>query len=220
VNSPWLYALTVGPLGFYLWTIALWHSAQHPRVVSGLVDYCLLALGVGGVLAFGPFGQFVTRALFGKPDVLDWLAVVSALGLVASLLARRSLYRVVVYHVDSATLLSSLEEALGEVEGRFTRTLSGFEDRQRGRGLMVDATPRLRSAVVEAYGNGAEALIQAVRPLLRQRLRRIAVGPSPAAPVFYGLSLLVMLAPLIGLFLTQPKAREALRVLLERLRGV
>jgi hypothetical protein len=36
----------------------------------------------------------------------------------------------------------------------------------------------------------------------------------------FGASIAVMVAPLIGLFLTQPKARAALRAWLERLRGV
>jgi hypothetical protein len=221
MSSPWLYALTVGPLGLYLWTLALWHSFRYPRVVSGLADYVLLSIGIGGVLAFGPFGQTVTRALFGHhPDLLDWMAVVSGLGLVASLGARRSLFRAVVYHVDAATLMGALDEVLHGVDGRFQRTLNGFEDRESGRGIVVDATGWLRSAVVEAYGRGAETLIQDVRPRLRERLRRVAVGPSRVAPVLYGLSLVVMTAPLVGMFLAQPRAREALRVLLERLRGV
>jgi hypothetical protein len=219
MTSPWLYALTVGPLGFYLWTLALWHSYRHPRVIAGLIDYALLVLGIGGVLAFGPFGQLLTRALSGKPDLLDWMVVVSALGLCASLVARRSLFRVVVYHVDGPTLAAALEDVLREVGGRFHRTLSGYEDRERGRGVVVEVTHRLRSATVEAYGRDAEGLIRDVRPRLRERLRHVAVGPSPVAPLFYGLSMLVMVAPLVSLFLTQPRAREALRVLLERLTG-
>jgi hypothetical protein len=222
MSSPWLYALTVGPLGFYLWTVALWHSHRHPRVVNGLVDYALLVFGLGGVLTFGPFGQFVARTLFGRPAALDWMVVASALGLCACLLARRSLYRVVVYHVEPAVLWAALEEVLGhpEVGRRFHRTLSGFEDTEGGRGLRVDVNRWLRSAVVEAHGRDAEELIQAVRPLLRERLRRHTVGPSRVAAVFYGLSIVVMTAPLVSLFVTQPRAREAFRVLIERIQGV
>jgi hypothetical protein len=220
MDSPWLYALTVGPLGFYLWAIALWHSDRHPRVVPGLLDYTLLALGVGGVLAFGPFGQLVTLALFTRPGLLDRMVVASGLGLVASVLARRSLHRAVVYHVEPATLLDALEDVLRDVDGRFTRTLTGFEDAERGRGVVIDVTPWLRSAVVEAYGASSERLIRDIRPLLRDRLRRVVAGPSRIALLFYGLSMAVMIAPLMVMFLSQPRTREALRVLLERLRGV
>jgi hypothetical protein len=220
MSSPWLYALTVGPLGFYLWVLGLWHSYRHPKVVAGLLDFTLLALGVGGLLAFGPFGQFVTRMFLGEPDLVDRLVLVSGLGLVASLLARRSLHRLVVYHVDSDSLFAALDDVVRQVGGRFTRTLKGFEDAEGGRGVVVELTPWLRSAVVEAHGNDAERLIQEIRPKLRERLRTVTVGPSPIALTLYALSMLVMLAPLVGLFLTQPKAREALRVLLEKLRGV
>src|SRR5438309_1399111 len=61
MNGPWQYALTVGPLGFYLWVLGLWQSGRRPHVVRGLTDFTLLAFGVGGVLAFGPFGQLLAR---------------------------------------------------------------------------------------------------------------------------------------------------------------
>src|SRR5882757_922117 len=50
MSSPWQYALTVGPLGFYLWVLAVWQSGRRPRVVRGLVDFALLAAGLGGVV--------------------------------------------------------------------------------------------------------------------------------------------------------------------------
>ena len=87
MNSPWLYALTVGPLGFYLWTLALWHSSRHPKVVNGLTDFMMLAFGIGGVLAFGPFGQLLVRALSRRPDLIDWMVILSGMGLAGSLLA-------------------------------------------------------------------------------------------------------------------------------------
>ena len=220
MSSPWLYALTVGPLGFYLWVLGLWHSHRYPKVVAGLLDFTFLAIGVGGVLAFGPFGRLLARALFGEPDTLDWLVLVSGYGLVGTFLARRSLHRVVVYHVDPASLLLALEDVLLENNGRFSRTLRGFEDVERGSGLSVDTTPWLRSAVVEAHGRDAERLIREVRPRLSERLRSVDVGPSPVAFGLFGLSMIVMLTPLVGQLITQPRAREALRVLLEKLRGV
>jgi len=219
MTGPWQYALTVGPLGVYLWVLGLWQSERHPRVVRGLSDFALLAFGVGGVLAFGPFGQFAARTLFGRPDLLDRMVIVSGLGLWASVLARKSLRRTVVYHVDPASLLDALRDVLARGGGRFVETLTGFEDRTTLRGLRVDFTRRLRCAVVEAYGFDPEGLIQDIRPRLSQRLRHVACPRSRVAFAFYAGSLLVMLSPLLGSFLTQPSATEALRVLIERLRG-
>lgn len=217
--SAWQYALTVGPLGFYFWLLALWQSDRHPRVVRGLVDFALLALGVGGLLTFGPFGQFLIRRLFGKPSRLDWLVLVSGLGLWASLLARKSLRRLVVYHVDADDLIGSLASALSQTGGRFVRTFDGFEDLGAPRGVRIDFSRRLRCAVVEAYGRDPEGLIGEIRPRLRDRLRGVTTLPSAVALALYGVSVLVMLVPLVGLFLTQPRALEALRAFLERLRG-
>ena len=81
--SPWQYALMVGPLGFYFWAVAVRNSGRRPVVVGGLFDHALLCFGVGGVVAFGPFGRLVARSLFGTPDPVDWLALLSAFGLFA-----------------------------------------------------------------------------------------------------------------------------------------
>src|SRR5207244_13388422 len=91
MSGTWQYALTVGPLGFYLWVLALWQSGRHPRVVSGLVDHALLVFGVGGIIVFGPFGQLLARMIFGRPDVSDWVVIGAVLGLWATLVARRAL---------------------------------------------------------------------------------------------------------------------------------
>jgi hypothetical protein len=219
MTGPWHYALTVGPLGFYLWVLAFWQSGRHPRVVNGLVDFALLAFGLGGVLAFGPFGQFLARSIFGQPDLLDWLVILSGLGLSASVFARKALHRVVVYHIDEPSLLAALDSVLSETGGHFARTIAGFEDREASRGLRVEFTGWLRCATVEAHGRDPESLIQDIRRRLRRKLATVPTRPSPIALGLYGTSILVMLVPLIGLFLTQPRARQALRVLLERLRG-
>ena len=219
MSNPWLYALTVGPLGLYLWVLGLWHSYRHPKVVTGLVDFALLTFALSGVVVFGPFGQLLARALFGKPDLLDWTVIVSGLGLVACLFARRSLHRVVVYHVDAQSLFDAISASLDESGGRFARTLRGFEDREQGRGVNVELTPLLRSATVEAFGRDAEGLIQSIRPRLRRHLRATTVVPSPVALGLYGLSMAVMVLPLLGLFLTQPRARAAVRAVFDRLTG-
>ena len=220
MSSPWLYALTVSPLGFYLWMLAIWHSERHPRVVDGSVDFALLATGLGGLLVFGPAGQLAGRVLFGGNGPLERLAVLALYGLVAWLSARRSFRRLVVYQVEPSVLSSALDDVLRGLDGTFQPTLTGFEDRKGGRRLSLEFTPRLRSAVVEAFGPDAETLIRALQPLLRQRLRQVEAGRSRLAPALYGLSMFVMSAPMIGLLLTQPTAWAALRALLERLTGV
>ncbi|MCA1686745.1 MAG: hypothetical protein LC745_12410 [Planctomycetia bacterium] len=211
MTSPWQYALTVGPLGFYLWVLASWQGDGHPRVIRGLADFALLA--------FGPFGATLARMLSPRPDVFDRVVVVSGLGLVGCLLACRALKRLVVYQVEADRLVPALDDVLRHTGGRFVRTIEGFEDVASGRGLRVDFTPRLRCAVVEAYGFDADGLIQTIRPLLALRLLKERSRPSSLARFFYGGSVLVMTAPLVGLFLTQPHAREALRGLLRHLEG-
>lgn len=220
MSSPWLYALTVSPLGFYLWMLAVWHSERHPRVVAGSVDFTLLATGLGGLLVFGPAGQLAGRILFGGAGPFERLAVLALYGLVAWRLSRRSFLRLVVYQIEPSVLRSALDDVLRGLDGTFQATLSGFDDRKRGRRLSLEFTPWLRSAVVEGFGPDAETLIQALQPLLRQRLCQVDAGRSRLAPVLYGLSMIVMSAPMIGLLLTQPTTWAALRALLERLTGV
>jgi hypothetical protein len=122
--------------------------------------------------------------------------------------------------VDAETITRALEETLDDMDGRFEWTLGGFEDRASARGLRVEIGRRLRSALIEAYGSEPERLIQEVRSRLREALRGRKTAASAVAMTLFGSSIAVMVAPLIGLFLTQPKARAALRVWLERLRGV
>src|SRR6266496_3436409 len=93
-------SLAVAPLATYLFVLSLWHGGRHPRVVSGPADFALLAFGLGGLVVFG---------------------------LVATLLARRSLRRLTVYHVDPEALVRALRETLDQVPGHFVRTLRGFE---------------------------------------------------------------------------------------------
>jgi hypothetical protein len=220
MTGPWLYALAVGPLGFYLWVLAVWQSDRRPRVVSGLVDYGLLVFGVGGIVAFGPFGQMLARAIFGRPAVWEWGVLGCLMALCAASLARRALRRVVVYHVDREALSMALDEILRELDGRFTPTLDGYEDRAHSRLLRVEFTRIFRCALIEARGERAEKLIEEIRLRLRRQLQSVTTGPSAVSLFLYGCSILVMVIPLVGLFLSQPKAREALRVLLERFKGV
>lgn len=215
----WQYALTVGPLGFYLWVLALWQSGRHPRVVRGPVDAGLLAFGVGGVLAFGPIGETLTRFLSRSPGWPERAVIVSALALWASVVARRATRRLVVYHVDGDRLIPALADVLSRSGGRYVKTLAGFEDTTAPRGVRVEFTRLLRCAVVEAHGLNAEGLIREIEPPLAQRLGGETTRRWWVALGLYGCSLLVLLAPLVGVFLTQPHARAVLRAWLRRLGG-
>ena len=200
--------------------LAAWHGGRHPRVVSGPLDFALLAVGVGGLLTFGPFGQVLARAFFGKPNLLDWLTLISGEGLIATVLARRALRRLAVYCVDPETLNRALREVLDRGPGRYVATLGGFEDRVEARGLSVEVSPRSRAAVIEAYGHDPEELINELAPRLEEGLRGVTMRPSPLPWILSGLWALSMLAFVTSLFLAQPQARAALRALLERLNGV
>jgi hypothetical protein len=137
--------------------------------------------------------------------------------LLVARLARRSWRRLVIYHVDRETLDTALLDALGPDD--FIRTLSGYEDRTRSRGIHVHHSPRWQTAVVEGFGRDPDALIGALRPQLRDRLRLVQARPTGVSLLFFGLSALTMLVPLAGHLLFQPRTRAALRVLLERLHG-
>jgi hypothetical protein len=218
MGSPWQHLLTVGPLGVYFGVLAFWQSGRHPRVVRGLVDFGLMAFGLGAVLAFGPFGRLVAAMISRRPepDPADRLIVVAILGLWGCLLAAKSLNRLVVYHIDPEGFTRALEDVLARCGGRFVRTLGGFEDRAAPRGVRVEITPWFRCAVVEAYGRDAEGLIREVRPRLRRRLAGVPASPSRVALALYAGSALTMLLPAVERLLSRPEALEALRLLLRR----
>ena len=113
MTSPVQLALMVTPLAAYFYLLALWQAGRHPRVVAGAVDLWLLALGLGGLVVFGPLGQFVARTLFGRAGPLDWLFLVLVGFLVVARLARRSSRRLVIYHVDAEALDAALRDVLG-----------------------------------------------------------------------------------------------------------
>jgi len=171
------------------------------------------------VLAFGPCGDLIARLLFRRPDWLDRFVIVSALGLCATVLARKALHRLVVYHVDPESIRRLVEDALNSCCGRFVPTLSGFEDHEQRLGVHIEVTKWWDCALIEAYGSNPEGLIQQLRAELRPRLLGAKRRPSQLSHVLYIASILVMLVPLTSLFLSQPHTREVFRVLLQRLRG-
>jgi len=217
----WHLAISVGCLALYLGVLARWHGARYPRVVSGPADFALLIFGLGGLALFGPFGKMLASGLFGKPDPLDWLSLASGMTLTILLLSKRAWRRLIIYHIDPATLDSVLEEEFAQETGlgRPVRTIHGFEDRARGRGVRVDASRRWMVATVEAYGEEPERCIQSLERRLARRLEAVPVPPSQTRRIFStGAGLAAMLA-LAALVLGQPHARAVFRALLQRLPG-
>ena len=217
--SHWHYAFSVGLLVLYLVILARWHGGRFPRVVSGPADFAFLTLGVGGLALFGPIGQALVKILFVKPNSLDWLALASGMTLAALLVSRRVWRRLVIYHVDAATLDRALEEILTHAPGRFVRTMHGFEDTAQKRGIRVEASSRWMTATIEAYGQEPERLIHALEGWLDDRLRTMSSPPSKVGALFLVGSALMLLLAMGGWLLAQPQALAALRGFIERLPG-
>jgi hypothetical protein len=212
-------ALAVGPLAVYLYVVAIWQSGRHPRVVAGVWDYVLLLFGVGGLVLFGPLGWLlVTQAAPGRPTVLHWLALASALGLLAVPFLPRAFRRIVIYNIDPATLDSALRETLESIAGSFVKTVRGYDDASQRRGLDLEIHPWMRTAVVETHGNGAEPLAKTLLHGLDERLRQSATGPSRIAWGLLGVSL-SLIAPVVVLLLLRPQAQAVWRAVMHRLNG-
>ncbi|AGA26877.1 hypothetical protein [Singulisphaera acidiphila] len=217
--SHWHYAFSVGLLVLYLVILARWHGGRYPRVVSGPADFAFLTFGIGGLVLFGPIGQTLARILFDKPNALDWLALASGMTLAALLISRRAWRRLVVYHVDAATLDRVLEELLTPDAGHFVRTIHGFEDPVRRKGIRIEVSSHWMTATIEAYGHEPERLIHALEGGLVDRLRTRSSLPSKVGELFLAGSALILLLGTAGWLLAQPQALAALRGFIERLPG-
>jgi hypothetical protein len=102
---------------------------------------------------------------------------------------------------------------------KFTQTLGGFEANGERRALHVDGSRMLRVGTVDARGREPEALIRALRPLLRERLRGVSAGPTRVTWGLFLVSWLTMLSPLAIFLATEPKAIAVVRALWMRITG-
>jgi hypothetical protein len=212
-------ALTATPLAAYLYTIGLFHGSSRPRVIPGRLDFGLLAVGVGGLVAYGPFGQaFVGRVAGANAGWTAWLAWTAVVGVWALALAAGAGRRVAIYNVGPAELDRAMVEALSMPDWRFEPTLDGYEDVARRLAVRVKASSRFHAGSVEARGQEPEAFLRAILPRLRSALARQPRRPSPVSHALFAGSCLVMLAPMVGYFMAYPRAREALRALMQGLR--
>ncbi|CAN5789835.1 hypothetical protein BH23PLA1_BH23PLA1_22690 [soil metagenome] len=195
-------ALMVGPLAAYFAMQGLWQVGRRPRVVSGVVDYYLLAIGIGALLAYGPFGGLLLAAIFGELSIAARLAWLSFLTVLAMALAPPSRRRLLVYNIDPETLAPVLRQVLQEQSGNFARTLQGFEDRSSGQSLQIKGSRTFRTAEIEASGRAPEEVIRGLRDPLRERLQR---RPPPGGRVvswvvlfWIALAGLTLLVPISG----------------------
>ena len=212
MGGPVEFALMVGPLSLYFLALAACYAGRGPRVIAGPVDSAMLGLAVGGLAGFGPIGGALLPAWPAKVALM--LAVASGMAL-----ANRARRRLAIYNVDPNRVDAILREILDDRPGAFVRTLTGYEDRQAGCGLTLEGSAPFRFAEVVASGAGADALIAAIGPGLRLRLRGERARGMPLARLWLSMASLALTAPLSAYLLARPQARAVLRVFFERLRG-
>ena len=181
-------ALALVPLALYFFILGKWHSGSRPKLVTGAIDFGVLALGLGGPIAFGPVGEFLIDFLFPRESLAAWLAVASGVGLLALIGSTRARRRLVVYHVEGHVLTAAIGVALERITGSVHQTLHGFEDTKGQRGLTVEVGSRLGFGVVEAYGENPESLIDRIRPELNTILSQVWLPQTRLATLWYGLS--------------------------------
>jgi len=212
-------ALTATPLAFYFYALSLFHGGKRPRMVGGPVDFGLLAFGLGGLVAFGPFGRAVLGRLVGDPAGLPaWSIWVSLIVLWSLVLAASASLRVTIYHISPEELDQAVREALGTLEGQFSPTLTGFEDPARKAGVTVKPSRFLRSGTVEAYGHSPNVLIRELKPKLRATLDRFPQRSIGVSIAMFGLSCATIFMPITIFLLANPRTKEALRSWMQSLR--
>ena len=81
-------------------------------MVAGSVDVALLAFGLGGMVAFGPFGRAVLGRVAGEQaGPLAWSIWVGLVALWALVLAGSASLRVTVYHISPEELDLAVRDA-------------------------------------------------------------------------------------------------------------
>src|SRR4051812_45378913 len=98
-------ALTATPLAAYFYALGLIHGGRRPVALSGPADVGLMATGLGGLVAFGPFGRSVLARLVGaEVGPLGWTIWVTVVVLWSLVLAGSAALRVTVYHLSADEL--------------------------------------------------------------------------------------------------------------------
>ncbi len=165
--------LTLGPLATYFLVLGAWQSGRDAKVVPGGLDFALLALGVGGLVAFGPIGTVLIRLLFPGESVWAWLALPTTLALAALMWAPKMRRRVVVYNVSPEDLERVAREVADHLPGRVVSTLRGYED-------------RARPAAASGWTARAAAAPRSSRPTATTPMHSRRRSPPSSASVFGG----------------------------------
>lgn len=204
--------LALLPLAGYFAVLGMLYAGRHPKVVAGPVDFGCLALGLGGLIAFGPLGELIVNTVFPRPNLPAWLAMVSLVGLFAMMGASRARSRLVVYNVDSQALTDAVGRVMEAIAGPVTATVHGYEDAKNRRGVTIEIGPILGWGIVSAHGEAPEALIDAVGSALKARLdapRRIR---SSLVALWFALAAATLAALFVASTLTsRPEVRAAVR---------
>ena len=213
-------ALTVGPLAGYLYLVGVWQSGRHPRVVSGRVDFAVLAFGVSGLVTVGPVGQVLMELIFGAPGAIGWGLWLLFLALWTTVFAGLASRRIVVYNVEPGPIREAIGATLAELPGpTYQATLTGFESAEDGRAVHVDGSLAFRVATIDVRGREPEGLARAIRGPLRDRLRSVAARPTRVTWALFALSWLTMLSPLLSFLVSEPRARAAMRAIWLKITG-
>ena len=212
-------ALTATPLSAYFYALGVFHSGKRPRMISGPADAGLLTLGAGALVGFGPFGQAVIGRVVGQgAGWISWTVWIGILILWSFVFAASAVRRISVYNVSGDEFDTALRAAITHLDGKFSKTLHGFEDQTRQVGITVTPSPRLHSASLETYGKDAEVLVAELKPWLKLALDQVPRRPSRFSHAMFGFAGLVIFLPVVGYFLANPRAKDALRTLLHSLR--
>ena len=147
-----------------------------------------LAFGLGGLIAFGPIGGLDRQR--GLPSTVhlrlagDGLArgpdrndLVLASPNPPGRLPRRA-----------DALDEAVERAMQAIAGPTTRTVHGYEDAANRRGVTLETGRWLGYAVVVAYGENPESLIEAIRPVLASQLETQGRTRSRFVVVWFALA--------------------------------
>lgn len=204
--------LALLPLAGYFAVLGMLHAGQRPKVVAGPVDFGCLALGLGGLIAFGPLGELIVNAVFPKPNLPAWLAMASLVGLLAMMGASRARSRLVVYNVDGRALTDAVGRVMESVAGPVAATVHGYEDARERRGVTVEIGPRLGWGIVSAYGEHPEALIDAIRSDLAAQLGSPRRDRSGLVVLWLTLAAATLAVLFVGwTLMSRPEIRAAAR---------
>ncbi len=219
MTSEMQIVLTATPLAGYFYTLCILHGGTRPRMLTGPVDVGMLTFGLGGLVAFGPFGRAVLGRMVGDPaGPVAWTIWLGVVVLWSVVLAGSAALRLAIYHIGPGELERAVADALEHVEGHFVPTLHGFEDTKRGVGVTLKSVGWLRSGGISAYGHDPDILIRELKPYLKATLARFPQRPSRLTHLMFGLACLSMLVPFSTILLANPRTTNALRALLDSLR--